>query len=136
VIDRQLAEGQEPRRKNKDGRLIFADFECSQNLVVGQNKLGPIYQHRVLLAIAQCVSDQCRGENWRPDEECNTCRNRHEVIFVGEDALDRFIGWLMRPSNANVSVLFHNFRGSAAVVYFRIRFFLFIPAEIINWFYL
>ena len=90
-------------KKEKATAVIVFDFECTQDLPMGEHK----FKHRVNLAMSHKYCPICQAD---ADALCNKCGPRNQQFF-GDDALDRFCDYLFKPVNRNSVVLCHNMRG-------------------------
>ena len=92
---------------------VFYDFECRQDEVVGENKLGKIFKHTPNLCIAYRVCTLCWDDKTQP---CHLCGQR-EWVFQGDTCRDEFSKWLFSEErHAGRRAIAHNARGYDALL--------------------
>ena len=82
-------------------------LQCSQDIEVGENKEGKVWQHEVNCCCVLKVCNKCANDDNTP---CNNCGERKKT-FLGTNALNDFCTWLFSERNKGSYALAHNCRG-------------------------
>ena len=93
------------------GVKIFFDFESTQEKIIGENKLGPIFEHVPNLCVARKVCNSCKEDVIQQRfGGCETC-GQNQWIFEGPDCRDQFCKWLFSEENKWATAIAHNAKG-------------------------
>lgn len=88
------------------GSFIFFDFECRQETVLDENKLGIVYKHTINSCVAYKVCANC----WKnQSHKCNYCGVKRNVFF-GDTTEEDFCNWLFSCKNKGSLAIAHNMK--------------------------
>jgi hypothetical protein len=81
----------------KTAKLVFYDFETTQEKLHKITPNGEVYEHLVNAAHARIVCDACENED-ESVKFCVCCGVR-KILFIGANALNEFCEWLFEKKN-------------------------------------
>ena len=109
-------------------KYLFWDFECQQKKVLGEDKVGEIFEHEPLLAVckkicsgcqdfslAKCPSGKCKHRDCQDcqgmlPKECK-CKGVFYKEFLGTGCKEKFCEYLFQKDHKGYTCIAHNGKG-------------------------